>query len=211
MNTNYFCQNERTFYNSPGSTETCNYPEIPEVITENQPRGINFNQSANKLMVSLKPIYGTITNIAINYDQNQPECITSYDLTVVTSDQQKVHFILSSNTYFVDCLLQVKGINVVGFYDELAPMPYIYPPRYQIIVFALNLPGRYVKADFFDCYLVSSDDELQLVISNNTYIVNEAGHQYCANISNKYMVVLYSNSTNHTPAITKPNVIIVLN
>ena len=211
MNPNKFCKNGRNLYNTPESNEVCDYPEVPEPIQGNQPIAINHNQTVNKPPVSLKPIYGTITNITINYNQNQPECIANYDLTVATSDQQEAHFILSSNTYFVDCLLQVKGINVVGFYDELAPMPYIYPPRYQIIVFALNLPGRYVKADFFDCYLLSSDHTLQLVISNNTYIVDEEGTQYCGNISNKYMVVLYSNATNHTPAITKPNVIIVLN
>ena len=212
MNANYFCQSEKTLFNTPGSYETCVYPEVPEVITGNQPPTRNTNQSPKKIPYSLKPIYGTITNASVSYYKNQPECIAYYELTVATSDQQVVHFILNSDTYFVDCFLQLQGINVVGFYDEFAPMPYIYPPQYQIKVFALDLPSRFVKADFFDCYLVSSDNELQLIISNNTYIVNEAGHSYCGNISNKYMVVLYSNVTNNVTNTntTTPNVIIVL-
>lgn len=210
MNATYFCQSEKTLFNTPGSYKTCVYPEVPERITGNQPPTRSQTQPKKELPFSLKAIYGTITNVSVSYYKNQPECIAYYDLTVATNSNQVVHFILNSDTYFVDCLLQLQGIKVVGYYDEFAAMPYIYPPQYQIKVFALDLPGRFVKVDFFDCYLVSSDDGLQLIISNNTYIVNEAGRPYCGNISNKYMIVLYSNVTSNAHNTTTPNVIIVL-
>lgn len=211
MNTSSFCPNEKILFNPPDSNVACVYPEEPEIITDNQQPALSPNRPIIKPKFSLKPIYGTVTNVSIMYYRHQPSCIAHYDLTVETSDQQEVHFMLSSNTYFVDCILNLKGVNVVGFYDALAPMLLIYPPQYQIMIFALDLPGRFVKADFFDCYLVSSDNELQLVVSNNTYIVTEEGIPYCGNISNKFMVALYSSERGSSPAITNPNVIIVLN
>lgn len=193
-----FCDNFTTHYNTSTNHEECNY-EIEATPFIKSP-----------VETAFKAIYGQV--IASNSTSNSdPNCISYYDLTIQTTDMQIVHFIISLNTYFVDCGIIDIGSELVGFYDTSEPMLAIYPPRYQIKVLAFNLPGRNIKADFYDCFLVSQDNQLQLSISNNTYVIDEQGIPYCGNISNKYMVVLYSNSTRSIPAITNPNVVIVLN
>ncbi len=210
MDSNIFCEKENTNYNTLESDIVCDYSNNPNVIKGSPQRNLTQKNPMIKPRFSLKPISGTVTNVVAVYHNNQPNCISHYYLTIMTNEQQEVHFILSSDTYFVDCFFQLNGVNVIGFYDEMAPMPAIYPPQYQIKVIALDLPERFVKADHFDCYLESSDNQLQLIISNNTYIINEDGKLYCDNISNKYMVVLYSKVTQGMPMVTTPNVIIVL-
>lgn len=195
-----FCYRKKDLYNTK-EFEECDY----RVPREKQRNRMNSEEAG------LEAIYGTIVNIETVYSEQKKDCIDYYFLTVQTENNNEVHFILSANTYFVDCFYNEVGVKVVGFYDPMLPMPLIYPPRYQIRVIALDLPGRLVKADFFDCFLVSQDNQLQLEITNNTYIINEdSGTPYCDNISNKYMIVLYNKMTRSIPAKTQPNVIIVL-
>lgn len=194
-----FCYREKDLYNTK-EFEECDYsiPREEQMRRNNQEGG-------------LVAIYGTIVHIDTIYSEQKKDCIEYYDLSIQTENNDEVHFILSANTYFVDCFYDEVGAKVVGFYDPMQPMPLIYPPRYQIRVIALELPGRFVKADFFDCFLVSQDNQLQLEVTNNTYIINEdRGTPYCGNISNKYMIVIFSRTTRSIPAITHPNVIIVL-
>lgn len=205
-----FCDTTRKQYNTSTNHETCDYSETPDIITDTPTRSSNNNLRMMNPKPSLIPIYGTVVEVTTDYFNKQTECISNYNVTVKTEDNQEIHFIINADTYFVDCITQEKGVKIVGFYDEFAAIPLIYPPQYPIKVIALDLPGRFVKADFFDCYLVSNDNQLQLVISNNTYIIDEDGKPYCGNISNKYMVALYDRSTKSIPAVTTPNVVIVL-
>jgi hypothetical protein len=208
--TQRFCDTTRRSLNTSTNDMTCDYSETPEIITGIPKRSAERNHRMMNLKPSLVPIYGTVVDVTTEFFNRQTKCISNYDITVLTQDNQEVHFIIDADTYFVDCITQEKGIKIVGFYLEYAPIPLIYPPRYPIKVIALDLAGRLVKADFFDCYLVSNDNQLQLIISNNTYIIDADGKPYCGNISNKYMVVLYNQSTENEPAVTTPNVIIVL-
>lgn len=208
--TQRFCDTTRRQLNTSTENIICDYSENPDIITGIPTRSLENNNRMLNPMPSLIPIYGTVVDVTTEYFNKQTECISSYDITVLTENNQEVHFIIDANTYYVDCITQAKGVKIVGFYNELAPIPLIYPPRYPIIVLALDLPGRFVTANFFDCYLVSNNDQLQLIISNNTYIVDEDGKPYCGNISNKYMVVLYNHTTENVPVVTTPNVLIVL-
>ncbi|WP_049762343.1 hypothetical protein [Lachnoclostridium phytofermentans] len=195
-----FCYREKDLYNTKEFKE-CDY---------SKPREQQMTGEGSK-EAGLEAIYGTITSVDTIYSRTKKECIEYYDIEVNAKFNGIVHFILSANTFFVDCFYGVKGVKVVGFFDPSLPIPLIYPPRYQIRVIALDLPSRFVKADFFDCLLVSQDNQLELEITNNAYIINEdKGTPYCGNISNKYMVALYSSSTKSIPAKTQPNVIIVL-
>ncbi len=195
-----FCYREKDRYNTE-EFEECDY---------SIPREEQWNQDEIR-EEGLKAIYGTIMSVDTRYSERKKDCIEYYDIEINSEQYGVVHFILSANTLFVDCFYGDIGTRVVGFYDPMLPMPLIYPPRYQIRVIALDLSGRFVKADFFDCFLISQDNQLQLEVTNNTYIISEEkGAPYCDNISNHYMVVLYSRSTKSIPAITQPNVIIVL-
>ncbi|HCL03483.1 MAG TPA: hypothetical protein DHW61_13920 [Lachnoclostridium phytofermentans] len=194
-----FCYREKDLYNTK-EFEECDYSE---------PREQQMVEEESK-EAGLTAIYGTIISVDTIYSSNK-DCIEYYNIEVNSESYGIVHFILSANTFFVDCFFGDEGVKVVGFFDPSLPMPLIYPPQYQIRVIALDLPGRFVKADFYDCFLVSQDNQLQLEVTNNTYILNEDNRiPYCGNISNKYMVALYSSMTKSIPAKTQPNVIIVL-
>lgn len=195
-----FCSRDDV-YNNTKEFEECDYTQTAEE-----------SQSDIKSQVfGFQAIYGTVTNVNVVYSETDPACIDYYDLSVLTNTNSEAHFILSGYTYFVDCFYYEVGMKIVGFYDTSLPMLLIYPPQYQIRVIALDLPNRLVKADFFNCFLVSYDNQLRLEITNNTYIISEMqGTPYCGNISNKFMIVLYDRSTRSIPAITHPNVVIVL-
>lgn len=195
-----FCYREKDLYNTK-EFEECDYTKPREQqMTGEESKEAGFNA-----------IYGTIMSVDTIYSKSNKDCIEYYNIEVNSKLYGIVHFILSANTFFVDCFFGDEGVKIVGFYDPTLPMPLIYPPQYQIRVIALDLPGRYVKADFYDCFLVSQDNQLQLEVTNNTYIINEENRiPYCGNISNKYMVALYSSMTKSIPAKTHPNVIIVL-
>lgn len=196
-----FCDKESEFYHLVVADE-CDYTEEGEMMAAKE----------RKNEPSLVPIYGTIQKVETVYSEFENDCIEQYEITIQSEMYGEVHFIVSASTYMVDCLYDEVGVKVVGFFDPMLPMPLIYPPRYQIRVIALDLPGRLVKADFFDCFLVSEDNQLKLEITNNTYIISEEdGTPYCDNISNRFLVVLYDRATKSIPAITQPNVVIVLN
>lgn len=194
-----FCEPYESNYRTSTFYGECNYDKEAKKNPTNE---ANVN--------ALTAVYGQIVEITKVRNEGGKDCYDSYILTIQDSNNEVVNFIISNTTYMVDCSPLEVGASVIGYYDSTAPMPLIYPPQYRIEVLAYDLPGRMVKADFFDCYLVSDDNALQLSITNNTYIVDTNGKPYCGNISNKYMVVLYSIATKSIPAQTKPNVIIVL-
>lgn len=194
-----FCEPYESNYRTSTFYGDCNYNKKEET-----------NSDEDRNMNALTAIYGQIVEIVKVRNEEKKNCYDSYLLTIQDSNNEIVNFVISNTTYMVDCSPLEVGANVIGYYDSTAPMPLIYPPQYRIEVLAYDLPGRMVKADFFNCFLVSDDNALQLSITNNTYIVDTNGTPYCDNISNKYMVVLYSSATKSIPAKTQPNVVIVL-
>lgn len=155
-------------------------------------------------------VRGPIIDGRVSYSSNEEWCVSYYEVTVQTSATNLVNLIITSNTYSVDCGSLDKGTEVIGFYNSLATEANFVPPAYDTVVMAFSLQNRMIKADFFDCFLVSQDHLLQLEITNNTYVVDRNGKPYCGTLSNKYLVVLYSSATDSQPAITQPNVVIVL-
>lgn len=194
-----FCDIPSKKYNTTDTSSDCNYDL--ETVSDTQ---------TSYMYPALGPIYGTVIDINVIQSDQSRYCVSYIDLTLQSTDNEMVHFFLSANTYFVDCIPIEVGTKLIGFYDSATPIPASYPPKYQIAVLALDLPGRFIKADFFDCFLMSQDYQLQLLITNNTYVVDTHGNPYCGNISQKYMVVLFDEVTESNPAKTKPNVVIVL-
>ncbi|WP_060207566.1 hypothetical protein [Sporosarcina koreensis] len=121
-----------------------------------------------------------------------------------------VNFIIEPGTYFVDHVLVRVGDIVTGFYDADAPAPFIYPPQFRAIVMAKEKSGQFVKVDFFDHQLVSSDGSLKLNINRSTPILLENGQSFTGRPSNRELIVVYSNTTRSIPAQTTPHKVIVL-
>jgi hypothetical protein len=140
-----------------------------------------------------------------------PEDMGCYKLiSIQKTDGELVDFIVSPKTYFVDHVMVCPGDMVTGFYDANAPIPLIYPPRYQAIVMALVVPYQNVKVDFFNEDLVSGDGMLKLNIAPSTRILLENGQAFFGSPANRYLVVVYGPTTRSIPAQTTPEQIVVL-
>ncbi|HLO10776.1 MAG TPA: hypothetical protein VK190_00820 [Pseudoneobacillus sp.] len=121
-----------------------------------------------------------------------------------------VNFVVEPNTYFVDHVMVGVGDRVTGFYDANAPVPLIFPPQYRALIMAKETPFQFVKVDFFNNQLVSSDGLLQLNISPWTPILLENGQPFTRIPTNRNLIVVYGATTKSIPAQTTPFKIIVI-
>ncbi|MFD1019513.1 hypothetical protein [Thalassobacillus hwangdonensis] len=120
-----------------------------------------------------------------------------------------VEFVAGPGTYFVDQAIVNVGDGVTGYYDRNAPVPLIYPPRYQALVLVKESPGMNVKVDQFDRQLVSSDGMLKLNVAPYTQLRLTNGQPFKGELANRNLIVMYGPSTMSIPAQTTPYKIIV--
>ncbi len=134
-----------------------------------------------------------------------------YTLIAISSvEGQIVNFVAGPDTYFVDHKMIRIGDRITGFYDADQPTPLIYPPQYRAVVIAVTSPSNFVKVDYFNEKLVSSDGQLKLNISPATAVLLENGQQFTGNLTNRYLIVSYRASTKSIPAQTTPTQIVVM-
>jgi hypothetical protein len=154
---------------------------------------------------------GVITAITDFYTGVNNKDIGCYKLMSVENGHgDLVNFIVSPTTYFVDHITMALGNMVTGFYDGNVPVPLIYPPQYNAIVMAEDMPYENVKVDYFDNQLVSSDNTLKLNIAPSTEIILENDQTFTQNPSNRYLIVIYGPTTRSIPAQTVPYKIVVM-
>ena len=156
------------------------------------------------------PISGTIISI-------EPFPISANDsssctliIGVQSQNRDLNYFILDQKTYFVNHITLKKGDYITAFYDSLAPVPLIFPPRYRAVVIVPPLRHSFVKVDYFNENLVSGDGQLKLNIAPRTRILLPNNQTFLGNLGNQDLVVIYGPSTKSIPAQTTPNEVIVL-
>lgn len=130
--------------------------------------------------------------------------------TVQDRNDSVVNFVIEPETYFVDHAKVKVGDRVTGFYDANAPVPLIYPPQYRAVVVAKDRLNQFVKVDYFNYQLISSDGSLKLNLSRDTEMVLENGQAFTLYPANRDLVVIYGATTRSIPAQTTPHKIIVL-
>lgn len=148
---------------------------------------------------------GTIKNItpsAIGSDSDM--------LYTVNEEGLEANIILSRDTFIVDNVQFKEGDNITIFYDATKPMILIYPPQYNAEVAVLTPEDQFVKYDFFNQDLVSSDGTLKILISEDTPVFSKDGSAYKGNLGNQKLVVFYTRSTKSIPAQTSPDRVIVV-
>lgn len=161
-------------------------------------------------MVKFYLFQGIVTNISdfqIRPNNEENGCYKIF--TVQDNSGAIVHFIVAPSTFFIDHLIVQPGDQVTGFYDGDAPVPLIYPPRYDAIAMVKDLPYQNVKADYFNSQLVSSDGALKLNIVPSTHIILKNDQPYNGSLINRNLIVLYGASTKSIPVQTTPYRIIV--
>ncbi|MCE4050746.1 MULTISPECIES: hypothetical protein [Bacillaceae] len=161
-------------------------------------------------MVKFYFFQGIVTNISdFPTSQNNEGNGCHKIFTVEDHTGSIVHFVIAPSTYFIDHLIVQPGDRVTGFYDGNAPVPLIYPPRYEAIAIAKELPYQNVKADYFNSQLVSSDGTLKLNIASSTQLRLKNDQPFTGTLMNRNLIVLYGASTKSIPALTTPYKIIV--
>ena len=162
-------------------------------------------------MENFIPFSGILTTIQDFLVDASGQGLGCYKLmTVVNSNGDLVNFVVSPDTYFVDLQMVNMGDRVTGFYDANAPAPLIYPPQYNAIVMVKDSPYYFVKVDFFDNQLISSDNMLQLRIAPFTQIILQNGQDFNRVPVNNNLIVMYGATTKSIPAQTVPYKIIVM-
>lgn len=131
-------------------------------------------------------------------------------MSVQNREGNVVNFVVSPGTYFVDQTTMKTGDPVTGFYDAEAPVPMIFPPRYEAIVMARSTRNQNVTVDYFNNELINSNNTLKLNIAPNTQILLENAQTFTGNPQNKYLIVVYGATTRSIPAQTTPFIIIVM-
>ncbi|HYK74711.1 MAG TPA: hypothetical protein VEV44_16575 [Pseudoneobacillus sp.] len=162
-------------------------------------------------MYNFGSFQGTVTMISdfmISTDNQDAGCYKLF--SVDNGLGSTVNFVISPTTYFVNHELVTVGDRVTGYYDANAPVPLIYPPQYRAIVMVKETQYPFVKVDYFNNQLVSSDGTLKLNISPYTPILLQNGQHFTGNPSNQNLIVIYGTTTKSIPAQTTPYKIIVI-
>ena len=103
------------------------------------------------------------------------------------------------------------GMTVTGFYDATLPVPLIYPPHFNAVVFAQGNAG--VRVDRFDENFLSSDGSLFIHIGEDTEVVFQDGTAFEGerdDLIGRALVVLYDIVLDSFPQQTFPAKVIVL-
>jgi hypothetical protein len=122
-------------------------------------------------------------------------------------------FIVDDVTHMLTDNELKEGAQVTGYYLAGLPMILIYPPRYQAMLMAVDLPqGQFVKAARFNDELISDDNALKLSIGEKTKIELFDGTAAPADLQlgGLRLAVFYGASSKSIPALTTPDRIIVL-
>ncbi len=161
-------------------------------------------------MVKFKPFRGIVTQIdeyPIGQNREREGCYKL--MTIESSTQGIVNFVVSPSTYFVNQEIVTIGDQITGYYDGRAPAPLIYPPQYRALIVVKENNDQHVKVDFFNNQLVSSDGQLQLNLSAYTLILLKNGQPFSKSPANRNLIVIYGPTTRSIPAQTTPYKIIV--
>lgn len=136
-----------------------------------------------------------------------PGCMILY--TLRTEDQGTVHVLLPAGAYVLNLRPLEIGDRATFFAPANAPMPLIYPPRYQAAAAAYTPNGVTAVLDVFDQELTNSEGTLTLTPDRNTLITLPNGQPFAGALEGRLMMILYTASTRSIPARTTPEQIIV--
>ena len=104
------------------------------------------------------------------------------------------------------------GDTIIGFYEPSVFMAQIEPPQYNPVVIVVGEFAN-IHLDRFDESLTSYDGSLTIQIGENTEIIYQDGEIYggaSAGLHFQRLLVIYGMSTRSIPAITTPDMVVIL-
>lgn len=155
-------------------------------------------------------VSGTVISINPQPSVSNHSSYCNLMVELQSSNKSMTHLMVDLETYFINNFSLKKGDSITAFYDAMAPTPLIYPPQYHALVITKNFRHLFVKVDYFNENLISSDNQLKLNISSKTKLLLPNNQFYLGELGNQNLAVIYSTSTKSIPAQTTPYEIIVL-
>lgn len=155
---------------------------------------------------SFSGIVTAIDNVALWNNENVG---CNQMMSVRDKNDNIVNFVISPDTYFADGEVVRVGDFVTGYYNGNAPTILIYPPQFSALIVMKYDPEQFVKIDYFDGMLISSDGQLKLNIAPYTNIILKNGQPFMGSIANRNLIVFYQMTTRSIPAQTTPSKIVV--
>ena len=150
------------------------------------------------------PVIGNIQTIRLKTNS-----CDEYIISLETS-AEPVNIILSRDTFVIDSIQMYQGMRIAVFYSGTAPMPLIYPPRYQAVIVTVLQEDENITLKYFDPTLTAEDHSLRLNVDPSTDITTKNGQIYTCNPGNNYLLVYYGPTTRGIPPQTSPDRIIVM-
>lgn len=157
-----------------------------------------------------KSPFGAVSGKIVSISENDSNKSKMIHLT--GEEGGETHITIDDRTYILNEKSLNEGATVTAYYQSNLPMILIYPPRYNALVLHVHAEndGQNIKVDFFDKDLVSGDNSLKLLISEDTEVVTQKGDAYTGDLSWKNLVAFYTVSTKSIPAQTTPHKVVVL-
>ena len=152
-------------------------------------------------------VTGTINHIGPMQSCSREWCNCA-SLISLHTEQGPADLVIFADTYILGCEPLHPGQRITAFYDANAPMPLIYPPRYNILAAARLNPAQTALLAYFDEQLTDEDNTLHLNISRSTKLLNPNGQLYYGPLGKQVLLAVYSSSTRSVPAITTPETVI---
>lgn len=152
-------------------------------------------------MDSHASLTGVITGITPEGYGSQYGCS---QLLSLQTDHGPANAVIGPATYVLNSYPLSAGQTVTVFYDSGAPMPLIYPPRYQALAAAPLRNGQTAALDYFDENLENPAHTLRLGIAASTVAVTPNGQYFAGPLENRPLLAVYSASTKSIPAMAYP-------
>jgi len=160
-------------------------------------------------MAFYTPTSGIITNIENTSGNSAMSMGCGQLITLQSEDQGLIQVFLSGNTYVLNLNPFQVGDRATFFYRASAPVPLIYPPRYNAVAAAYTPYGTTATLDVFGQGLTNSDNTLVLVPGITTTSTYANGQPYTGNPGGSLILALYSSTTRSIPAQTVPDQMVV--
>ncbi len=153
-------------------------------------------------MSQYTPVSGVVTNISADSPERSGSFSCALTLTVQDAYGNEQHIVVQPYTYVLNQTPVRPGDVIIAFYDRTAPMPLIYPPRFQAAALVKPAYGQSAALDVFDRNLINSDNTLRLELSNFTEIRTQNGQIFNNMLGGQLMLVLFGATTRSIPAQT---------
>ena len=158
--------------------------------------------------------YGSVTGTVVemmpaaNTGRGNKGCMMF--VSVEDEDGNLTVFLVTPSTYVLDYVRITNGMKGTFWYDTNAPVPLIFPPQYNAVAVAEEIPGRNVDVGYYNNSLVNDSQTLKLNLDASTEVVTVNNQIFSGSPAGNNLMVVYDITTRSIPAQTTPSKIVVL-